>query len=240
MKIERIREKLSQTLKERGYSKRAVSLRAGLIHNAVANIVSRNQERVNYAHLEKILQVLGVSFAEFWEPDDGPSEPPKMTAPAGMRFTDPPQATVMVPHCGTISAGPFRLVDPDTTQHFYAGTRDDAGSFALTISGNSMTPDYCDGEVILVRRVSIHLVPLPRGVQVGVPYEHVKPLNGKDCVVLMGDEGSTFKRLSIEKGPRETYALTLLPVNVEHNKTVVRPDHDVWIQGVCYKSVRNH
>jgi len=72
-----------------------------------------------------------------------------------------------------------------------------------------------------------------------VPYDRVKHLHPKDCIVLMTDEGCTFKRLNIEgtDGEQE-YRVTLLPVNPTHNKTVIRPDHDIWIQGICYKSIR--
>jgi len=236
MKLERIREKLKALIDARGISMRALSLRAGLPHNAVANIMNRN-DRVNYGNLEKVLEVLGMPLAEFWESPDHAAKP-SLSPPPGTYLSNPLSTSIPVPDCGTVAAGAFRLSDPASTQHFYAGTRGDEGSFVLTVSGNSMMPDYQDGEVIFLRRENIHLITLPEGVKVGVPYHHVKHLDNKDCVVLMKDEGSTFKRLKIDKGADNTYLLTLLPVNPEHKKTVIQPDHDVWIQGVCYKSVR--
>lgn len=238
MDIKQIRTKLRQILDEKNVSMRAASLRAGLQHNAVSNIMNRNQG-VSYGSLEKILRALDVPFVDFWEPGEGANAPPPISPPAAMSMAPlPAAATVFVPNCGTVAAGPFRMCDPDTTQNFLAGSREDEGAFVLNIRGDSMTPDYTDGETIFLRRENIHLIALPRDVKVGVPYERVKHLNGKDCVLLMKDEGSTFKRLRIEKGRGPEYTVTLLPVNPTHNKTVVRPDHDVWIQGVCYKSVR--
>jgi SOS-response transcriptional repressor LexA len=237
MITQRIREKLQTLLDARGISMRQLSLRAGLAHNAVANIMSRNQ-KIDYGSLEKVLKVLGVALADFWEAPGGETIQPAVSAPAGTRISAAPVSSVLVPDCGAVAAGPFRLPDPDTTQHFYAGAREDAGAFVLTIQGSSMEPEYRNGEMIFLKRENIHLISLPRGVRVGVPYDRVQHLNGKDCVLLMKDEGSTFKRLKIAKGRGGEYTVTLLPVNPDHDKTVVRPDHDVWIQGVCYKSVR--
>src|SRR5687768_6758405 len=140
MITQRIREKLQALLDERGISMRQLSLRAGLAHNAVANMMSRNQ-KVDYGTLEKVLKVLGIALADFWEFPGGDKTPPAISAPAGTRISAPPVTSVLVPDCGTVPAGPFRLPDPDTTQHFYAGAREDDGAFVLTIQGSSMEPE---------------------------------------------------------------------------------------------------
>lgn len=219
---------------EKALSMRALSLRAGLKHNTVANLMSRNQHTMNHNHLESLLRVLGTSMAEFWEPD----APPAIVAPPGTTLAAPPAYTVLVPDCGPVEAGPFRLPDIQSTERFVKGTYEDRDAFILTVHGDSMAPDYAAGEVIFLKRENIHLVPLPQDVKVGVPYERIKHLNGKDCVVLMADDGSTFKRLQIAHKHGQEYAITLHPVNPSHSKTVIRPDHDIWIQGVCYKSIR--
>jgi len=238
METEQIRTKLRQLIDARGHSMRALSLRAGLKHNTVANMLSRTQ-KINYGNLEKVLREMDVALADFWETKEGPTEPPGVIPPPGTAVTSIPlRQSVFVPDCGFVSAGAFRLPDPEITPHFLAGTREDEGSFVLTIRGDSMTPEYQDGEIIFLRRENIHLISLPDGVRVGVPFDRVCHLHGKDCVVLMKDEGSTFKRIKLDKNKGPEYTVTLLPVNPEHNKTVVRPDHDVWIQGVCYKSLR--
>src|SRR5437868_2566499 len=208
MKIERIREKLSDLIRERKISQRALSVRAGIAHNGVNSILTKNASVTNVT-LEKILSALGVSLADFWETDDGPAKQPAMIAPAGTQLAPlPPHASVLVPDCGTISAGPFRLSDPDTTTHFCAGTREDEGSYVLTVRGNSMEPEYRDGELIFLKRESIHLISLPKDIKVGVPYDRIKHLHGKDCVLLMKDEGCTFKRLSIKKTTGPEYIVT--------------------------------
>jgi len=237
METDQVRNKLRQLIDARGVSMRALSLRAGLKHNAVANMLSRTQ-KLNYGSLEKVLRALDVAIVDFWE-SDSPAQPPAMMPPPGTSIAPVPgRQSVFVPDCGLVSAGAFRLPDPDVTPHFLAGTREDEGSFVLTIRGDSMMPEYQDGEIIFLRRENIHLIPLPDGVRVGVPFERVSHLHGKDCVVLLKDEGSTFKRIQLERSRGPEYTVTLLPVNPDHNKTVIRPDHDVWIQGVCYKSVR--
>lgn len=220
---------------ERGVTMRSLSLRAGLKHNAVANIMSRNLTKVNHHHLESILRVMGTSMLQFWESDE---EPPELIPPPGTSFSVPSSGMIMVPDCGLVEAGSFRLPDIQASDRFIRGTSEDRDAFALTVHGDSMAPEYLAGETIFLKRERIHMVPLPRGVRVGVPYDRVKHLHEKDCIVLMADEGCTFKRLNIEKAEGQEYRVTLLPVNPTHNKTVIRPDHDIWIQGVCYKSIR--
>lgn len=238
MELDEIRKKLETIIKDRGISMRTLSLRAGLQHNAVHNILYRNQKRINYQNVEKILNELGVPFADFWEPDESSLEPPTISPPADMHFSTVPAQNIMVPDCGNVSAGPFRLPDPSLTQRFHAGGSEDTQSFILTVSGDSMAPDYAPGEIIFLRKENIHLIALPNDVKVGVPFDRIRHLNGKDCVIFMNEEGSTFKRIRIVKGAGPEYTMFLLPVNPAHDQTMIKPEHDVWIQGVCYKSLR--
>lgn len=101
-----------------------------------------------------------------------------------------------------------------------------------------MFPEYGNGELIFLKKTSIHFPPLPNGRTVGVPLAQVQHLHGKDCVVFMEHEGCTFKRIILDSGPDLAYTLTLAPVNPAYNKTTLRPEHDMWVQGICYKSVR--
>src|SRR5476651_645774 len=121
MELAEIRTKLEALIKERGISMRALSLRAGLQHNAVSNILYRNQARINFGNLEKILNALGVAFADFWQSGKDAVAPPPISPPASMQISAPPMSSVMVPDCGIVPAGPFRLTEPDSTQRFFAG-----------------------------------------------------------------------------------------------------------------------
>lgn len=102
---------------------------------------------------------------------------------------------ITVPVLGTIPAGiPFEAIEDVIdyedlpVKSFPAG----AQYFGLKIKGDSMEPDYRDGDTIILRR-----------------QEECK--SGEDCAVMVNGNDATFKRVRLHEN-----GITLQPLNIKY------------------------
>jgi len=118
---------------------------------------------------------------------------------------------VGVPVVNKVSAGypkdftdmgyPARIADeyipaPESTE---GGDRD---RFAARVHGDSMLPDYRDGDVVVFSAVA-------------------EPGSGQDCFVRLEDGKTTFKRVYFEKDPAGRDVVRLQPLNKRYDARVV-------------------
>jgi repressor LexA len=97
-------------------------------------------------------------------------------------------------------------------------------AFALRVLGDSMAPQYREGEILIVG-----------------PGE---PRDGDDCVVRLGELehfATTFKRIYfVHEGPESSgspTAVRLLPLNPAHRERVVALDRVTGIYPLLYRLV---
>lgn len=110
---------------------------------------------------------------------------------------------VRVPVLGVIPAGiPIEAIEDiidweEIPQEWARGGRE---FFGLKISGDSMSPRYESGDVVIFRRTDVCE-------------------NGQDCAVMVNSDDATFKRVKYgEKG------MMLVPLNPEYETRVFSPD----------------
>ena len=105
-------------------------------------------------------------------------------------------AAILVPVCGTIPAGiPIEAIEDidDWEELKIERARGGREYFGLHISGNTMSPKYEDGDVVIFRR-----------------QESCE--SGQDCAVMVNGDDATFKRVKI--GPQ---GITLHPLNPDYD-----------------------
>lgn len=144
----------------------------------------------------------------------------------------------LVPVWGKIAATPFRLSDMSVAKWYTPGSPRDKGNFALQIDGDSMEPLYRNNELIFIKPYDLALTPYPPDGDDGavyVPYERIAFLNGKDVVVTHNDD-SSFKRLSIQRGPKMSYTVNIISLNPTYPKITVRMGDVFVVHGLCYHS----
>jgi SOS-response transcriptional repressor LexA len=94
-----------------------------------------------------------------------------------------------------------------------------AAAFALRVSGDSMAPDYAEGEIIIVH-----------------PAE---PADGEDCVIRLADDANfatTFKRVFFERDPDgEPIAVRLVPLNPKYTHRRVPLEQVTGIYPILYR-----
>lgn len=104
----------------------------------------------------------------------------------------PNVAPIRIPVLGTIPAGvPLEAIEDvlDWEELPAAMARGGKEYFGLKVSGDSMLPDYRDGDVLILRKQDACE-------------------SGQDCAVMVNSDDATFKRVRIsEKG------ITLMPLN---------------------------
>ncbi len=92
-------------------------------------------------------------------------------------------------------------------------------AFALRISGDSMAPDYTEGEIIIVG-----------------PGDAA---DGDDCVVRLAESenfATTFKRIFFERtANKELTAIRLVPLNPAHAERRLRPEEITGIYPLLYR-----
>ena len=110
---------------------------------------------------------------------------------------------VRVPVLGVIPAGiPIEAIEDiidweEIPQEWARGGRE---FFGLKISGDSMSPRYESGDVVIFRRTDVCE-------------------NGQDCAVMVNSDDATFKR--VKYGPK---GMMLVPLNPEYETRVFSPD----------------
>ena len=106
------------------------------------------------------------------------------------------KAYITIPVLGKIPAGiPFEAIEEvlDYEDIPMASTRPGHSYFGLRIQGNSMEPEYRDGDTIIIQ-------------------QQERCNSGDDCVVMVNGNDATFKRVK-----RHENGMTLLPLNPEYD-----------------------
>jgi len=135
-------------------------------------------------------------------------------------------ASNAVPVINRVAAGyPKDFTDlsyPPRVADQYVGCPDisDKDAFAARVHGDSMTPKYRDGDIVIFSPA------LP-------------PRNGDDCFVRFGDGQTTFKRIFFETDePSRVPVLRLQPRNERHRPTIVRCDQVAGLYRAIYRYQR--
>jgi repressor LexA len=135
-------------------------------------------------------------------------------------------ATNVVPVINKVSAGyPKNFTDleyPKGVADDYVGCPDvrDADAFACRVHGDSMTPKYGQGEIVIFSPAA-------------------SPKNGDDCFVRFEDGQTTFKRVFFEKDEMGAEVLRLQPRNEKYRAQIVAAEKitGVWKAVYKYQSV---
>ena len=134
-------------------------------------------------------------------------------------------ATNAVPVINRVSAGyPKDFTDlsyPKGVADEYVGCPDvaDADAFAARVAGDSMTPKYAEGDIVIFSPAS--------GVR-----------NGDDCFVRFADGHTTFKRVFFESDERGTSVLRLQPRNERYRPQTIPSDQVSGLYKAVYKYQR--
>ena len=134
-------------------------------------------------------------------------------------------ATNAVPVINRVSAGyPKDFTDlsyPKGVADEYVGCPDvaDADAFAARVAGDSMTPKYAEGDIVIFSPAS--------GVR-----------NGDDCFVRFADGHTTFKRVFFESDDRGGSVLRLQPRNERYRPQTVASDQVSGLYKAVYKYQR--
>ena len=115
---------------------------------------------------------------------------------------------VLVPVLGKIPAGmPMEAIEDKYTTDFAqipAGwLRGGKEYFALQLNGNSMEPEYHDGDIVVFLKTCDFT-------------------SGKDCCVMINGQDATFKRVY-----KKDYGILIMPLNVE-NDSGFSPEPYTW------------
>lgn len=131
-------------------------------------------------------------------------------------------ATNVVPVINKVSAGyPRDFTDlsyPRGVADDYVGCPDvrDADAFACRVHGDSMTPKYREGDIVIFSPAA-------------------GPKNGDDCFVRFDDGQTTFKRVFFEQDPTQGHLLRLQPRNEKYRPQTVPAEKITGLWKAVYK-----
>ena len=161
---------------EKGFSQQQLAIKLNVSRSTVAMWEAGSSEP-NMQMIREISRILGVSInAIFGEPAD----------------TMPPKIKKSIPVLGQIPAGiPIEAIEDvlDYEDLSEREANDGFEYFGLRIKGNSMYPEYLDGDTIIVRRQET-------------------ADTGDDAVVMVNGNDATFKRIK-----RSADGIILMPIN---------------------------
>lgn len=152
---------------------------------------------------EEFAQLLGTSKQNISRYESGEVSPKISTAAAMARILGitlgeingedtTPKTSIRVPVYGTIPAGiPMEAIEDilDYEEIPAAMGRGGKEYFALKVKGDSMAPEYLDGDVIIIR-------------------QSATCDSGDDCAVMINGEDATFKRVRLSPS-----GMALMPIN---------------------------
>lgn len=141
--------------------------------------------------IQAVGRVLGISFNEIVAMLDRGTE-----VSISAQYVDAPQAGVLIPVLGLVPAGiPVEAIEDIVDWEEIPATMCNGGReyFGLLVKGDSMYPDYLEGDTIIVQRTQV--------------FE-----SGDVCVVYVNGYDATLKRVKVD----ETGAWTLIPRNPEY------------------------
>lgn len=207
-----IGERVAKRLEELKWSASELSRRAGVTQPTVHRIITNESQSPKHDNIEKIARALGVTSAWLWS-----GGVTSATIDEQSNVSEGPPLKGRVPLISWVQAGEFC----EAIDLFMPGDADDwlecpishgPNAFCLKVIGDSMFPEYREGEIILVE---------PR----------IDPAHGDDVVVRTPDGKTTFKRL--QRTPDGTH---LLAMNKDYpNRVILVPD-DTHICGVVTAS----
>lgn len=173
---------------------------SGLTQQAVADML--NIERTSYARYEtearepdldtltRLAEIFNVSIDYLTRGDTA------YTAAAPRIRKGREKSYITIPVYGVIPAGiPFEAIQDilDYEDLAIDSTKPGHAYFALKIKGDSMEPEYRDGDTIIIQ-------------------QQERCNSGDDCVVMVNGDDATFKRVKLHEN-----GLTLLPLNPEYD-----------------------
>jgi phage repressor protein C with HTH and peptisase S24 domain len=133
--------------------------------------------------------------------------------------------TNTVPVINRVSAGyPKDFTDlsyPPRVADDYIGCPDvhDRDAFAARVHGDSMTPKYREGDIVVFSPAAA-------------------PKNGDDCFVRFADGQTTFKRVFFENDEAGESVIRLQPRNEKYRPKVVRSDEVAGLYKAVYRYQR--
>jgi SOS-response transcriptional repressor LexA len=134
-------------------------------------------------------------------------------------------ATNSVPVINKISAGYPRdfsdLSYPPRVADEYVGCPDvfDRDAFAARVHGDSMTPKYREGDIVIFSPA-------------------LNPKNGDDCFVRFGDGQTTFKRVFFEQDEEGQAVIRLQPRNERYRPQVIRSEEVAGLYKAVFRYQR--
>jgi len=185
--------RLKELREKAGYSQAQLAMKLG-VRQSTVGMWENGANRPQNARLETLASMFGVStdYLLGRSNDKGGDDAPHVSPGA-----------VRVPVLGTIPAGiPIEAIEDiidweEIPQEWARGGRE---FFGLKISGDSMSPRYESGDVVIFRRTDVCE-------------------SGQDCAVMVNSDDATFKR--VKYGPK---GLMLVPLNPEYETRVFSPD----------------
>lgn len=174
--------------KQRGYTQDDLAKMLNCTKQAISHYET-NRRRPDYETLEAIADILNVPMAFFLSDLEKKEELEKIYT----TYTDTSHSNVVrIPVLGNIPAGiPLSAVEDiegweELSPDMLRGGKE---YFALAIKGDSMMPEYRDGDVLILRKQD-------------------SCETGDDCAVMVNGDDATFKRVR-----RSEKGITLQPLN---------------------------
>jgi len=228
-----IGRRLAQVRKHLGYSKRKLSIQAGLRHNFVYDIEGgRTGKNIQPENLRALLKVLRITEEQFFDPTQLPDA----------SETEEPTNEFKIPVYGEVPAGnPTWTEGQQDPIDYVEGTARDESlkAFALRVCGKSMSPRFEHGDTIILQPLNIFL-PIKDAENL-TPRATFDSLKGRTVSVMVNNE-ATLKELDIS--PHETnpddYWIHLKPVNPSYATITIQPEDEVLFQGVVYRLLRDN
>jgi SOS-response transcriptional repressor LexA len=134
-------------------------------------------------------------------------------------------ATNSVPVINRVSAGyPKDFTDlsyPPRVADDYVGCPDvfDKDAFAARVHGDSMTPKYREGDIVIFSPA-------------------LNPKNGDDCFVRFGDGQTTFKRVFFEQNEGGEAVIRLQPRNEKYRPQVIKSEEVAGLYKAIFRYQR--
>lgn len=194
-------EKIRAARKAKGLTQKELASKIGAAHNSISNW-ENNQNNPDPNTIQNLCWALDVQPNYFF--DDEYTRPSPHTGTPSPVTTDD---VVSFPVVGEVAAGfdhySYENWAGDSIEipRSYLHGRDQSDFFVLKVIGDSMYPDYQDGDHVLVLRQST----MDRSGQIGV--------------VIYGDDKGTLKR--IEYVPGEDW-MTMRPINPQYPPVTIK------------------
>lgn len=196
-----LKARIEARLKATGKSARGASLEAGLDADTIRNILRGRSVSPGFDKIQKLAKALNCSVAYLTgrtlRPEDGPE-----VEPAEKDHTEIPVVSYVEAGKWGAAVDPYPMGKSDE----FLGVNYPLGprSFALKIRGNSMAPEFKNGDVVVID-------------------PDVAPIPG-DCVVakLDREEEATFKKFRPRgKDKKGNEIIELAPINTDYPVLII-------------------